>query len=55
MQSENTDMTQQLSEAESKVSTLSKTKQQLEAQVDDLKSELQSETSVRTIHSVFVQ
>ena len=44
---ENSDISQQLSEAESKVSSLSKAKQQLEAQLDETKSELQSETSVR--------
>ena len=45
--SENSDISQQLSEAESKVSSLTKAKQQLEAQLDETKSDLQSETSVR--------
>ena len=56
--SENSDISQQLSEAESKVSSLSKAKQQLEAQLDETKSDLQSETSVRihmyTLHNTYM-
>ena len=51
-QSENADVGQQLSEAESKISTLTKSNHQLNGQVDDLKSDLQSETTVR--HSTYM-
>ena len=46
IQSENSELSQQLAEAESKVSSLTKTKQQLESQLEDTKSELNSENSV---------
>ena len=44
--SENSELSSQLSEAESKVGSLMKAKSALESQVEDLQSELQSETSV---------
>jgi chromosome segregation ATPase len=45
-QSEANELGSQLSEAESKAGTLSKAKSGLEAQVEDLKSELETESSV---------
>lgn len=46
--SENSELSTQLAEAESKLGTLSKERSALLAQVDDLQSELQSETTVIT-------
>lgn len=46
-QSENAELSQQLADAESKASTLSKAKQQLESQLDDVKGDLETETNVR--------
>ena len=46
MQSENSDLSQQLAEAESKAGSLSKVKSSLEAQLEELRSELQTESSV---------
>jgi len=45
-QSENTDLAAQLEEAESKISALSKAKNNLESQLDEAKSELQAENKV---------
>ena len=43
---ENTELSSQLSEAESKLGSMMKAKSALDSQVEDLQSELQSETSV---------
>ena len=45
--SENSDLSSQLAQAESTGGSLMKAKNALESQVEDLQSELQSETSVR--------
>ena len=52
MQSENNDLSQQLGDAESKVGSLSKSRSTLEGQVEELRSELQSESSVSVVHDV---
>ena len=44
---ENNDLSQQLADADSKLSSLSKAKKQLETQLEDTKSDLSAETSVR--------
>lgn len=52
MQSENNDLSQQLGDAESKVGSLSKSKSTLEGQLEEMRSELQSESSVSVVHDV---
>ena len=52
MQSENNDLSQQLGDAESKVGSLSKSRSTLEGQLEELRSELQSESSVSVVHDV---
>lgn len=52
IQSENNDLSQQLGDAESKVGSLSKSKSTLEGQLEEMRSELQSESSVSVVHDV---
>ena len=54
IQSENNDLSQQLGDAESKVGSLSKSRSTLEGQVEELRSELQSESSV-SVHCTLHQ
>ena len=52
IQSENSDLSQQLADAESKVGSLSKARSTLEGQLEELRSEVRSESSVSVVHDV---